>query len=353
MSSINQPDYIKRINRLREGVNRGWLLLYRGGECFNENLYYLTGLDSFFTAALISLETDESYVLVHPIEYDAVTARCSIGDVISCASHQIPKRLSALISRHTVDLLYTDYSFDSRTPLPAELIDSIRADCPHTQVRPLPEPLLKMRAVKEDCELKKIRKGLGIIEKIFSSIPDMIHPGVKENEIAAEIYRQLIAGGFNKFFDIFVASGKHTASPFYRANNDILPPNSVILIDICAAIDNYTCDVTRTLPTSGRFAKRHEELYSAVADIHNETILRVAVGNTLANISQHAKEGFASHGLDQYYLNKIGHFVGLSPDDPGAQDTPFQKGMVLTIEPGLYMPHEGIGIRIEDTMIVE
>jgi len=209
VASINEPDYIGRTNRLREAVNGGWLLLYRGGEYFNENLYYLTGLDSFYAAALISLEADEAYVLVHPIEYDVVMARCSEQNVISCASHELPSRLTDLISRHAIDILYTDYAFASRTPLPAELVDLIRSDCPCTHIRALPEQLLQMRTIKDDYEIAVIKKGLAVIDKIFSTMPDMIQPGIKEAEIAAEIYRQLTAGGFNKFYDIFVASGKH------------------------------------------------------------------------------------------------------------------------------------------------
>jgi len=353
MASINQPDYIGRINRLRAEVNRGWLLLYRGGEYFNENLYYLTGLDSFYTAALISLEADEDYVLVHPIEYESVMPSCSMREVIPCTTHKLPQKLLKLISSHKIDNLYTDYAFASRTPLPAELIDFIREACPQTAIRPLPEQLLKMRAIKDNHEIATIKRGLEIIDKIFSSLPHLIRPGIKESEIASEIYRQLVANGFNKFYDIFVASGKHSASPYYRANNDIVPPNSVILIDICAAIDNYVCDMTRTLPTSTRFTERHEAINSMVAEVYRESIRQVYAGNTLAGISIKAKEYFAAYGIDKYYLNKIGHFIGLSPDDPGLEHTPLQKGMVLTIEPGLYLPDEGIGMRIEGTVILE
>jgi Xaa-Pro aminopeptidase len=353
MEFMNQPDYVGRIHRLREAVNRGWLLLYRGGEYFNENLYYLTGLDSFYTVAFISMETDEAYLLVHPIEYEAVMASCPVHNVAPCVSHDLPQKLTDLISHHSVEMLYTDYAFSSRTPLPAEWVDLIRSACPQTHIRALPEQLLKMRAIKDVHEIATIKKGRAIIDKIFLSLPNLIRPGINEAEIAAKIYGQLIAGGFNRFYDIFIASGKNAASPFYRANSDIIPENSVILIDICAAIDNYVCDMTRTFPTSGQFRQRDEELYSIVADVHRKAVKSVCPGNTLADISEKAKDHFAAYGLDRYYLNKIGHFLGLSPDDPGYERTSLEKGMVLTIEPGLYMPIEDRGIRIEDVIIIE
>ena len=94
-------------------------------------------------------------------------------------------------------------------------------------------------------------------------------------------------------------------------------------------------------------------MYSIIRDTQAKAIHDVRPGTTLAELSEEAKKTLASYSLDKYYPNKIGHFVGLSPDDPGDQSAPLEKGMVLTIEPGLYLPKEGLGIRIEDTVIVE
>jgi Xaa-Pro aminopeptidase len=352
MESKKHPDYIGRIKRLRESVKKGWLLLHRGGEYFNENLFYLTGIESFYTAVLISLESDDVFVFINSLEYESVSSLCEDWNVLSCEPDVLPVKLTQAISKHKISDLFADYAFSSRTPLPTEMIDLIRTNHPRICIHPLPGSLLKMRMIKDDYEIATIRRGLNVIENIFSALPDLIEPGKRESDISAEIHRQLIQGGFNKFYDIFVASGKHSAYPFYRANNDFIPTNSVVLIDICAAIDHYVCDVTRTFPTSGEFTQRDKSIYSVVSDVYKNAVQSAVPGNTLDSISQKAKEQFTASDLNQYYLNKIGHFVGLSPDDPGAGDILLERGMVITIEPGLYMTNEGLGIRMENTIIL-
>lgn len=352
MDSKNHPDFKGRIKRLRDCVNKGWLLLHRGCEYFNENLFYLTGIESFNTAVLISLENEELFVLVHPLEYESLLSLCDGWQVMACKPDDLHVEILTIISKYKISNLFTDYSFSSRTPLPAELVDLIRNNYPQIRIYPLPNELLRMRMIKDDYEMALVKKGLHVIEKIFSIMPDLIEPGKRESEISAEIHRQLIQGGFNKFYDIFVASGKHSASPYYRDNNDIIPPDTVILIDICAAIDNYVCDVTRTFPTSGKFTPHDSYIFSIVSDVYKNAFNSTVPGVTLGAISQKAKEQFAAHNLAKYYLNKIGHFVGLSPDDPGSDDILFEPGMIITIEPGLYMTDECIGMRIEDTIII-
>lgn len=352
MDSNNHPDFKGRIKRLRDCVNKGWLLLHRGGEYFNENMFYLTGIESFNTAILISLENEEVFVFVHPLEYELLLSLCDGWQVMACKPDGLPVEILKIISKYKISDLFSDYSFPSRTPLPAELVDLIRNNHPQIRIHPLPDELLRMRMIKDEYEIAVIKKGVHVIEKIFSVMPDLIEPGKRESEISAEIHRQLIQGGFNKFYDIFVASGKNSSNPFYRANNDVIPRNSVILIDICAAIDHYVCDVTRTFPTSGIFTQSNNNIYSIVSNVYQSALEFAIPGNTLGAISQKAKEQFAAHNLAKYYLNKIGHYVGLSPDDPGSDDIPLEVGMVITIEPGLYMVDEGIGIRTETTVVI-
>lgn len=334
-------------------MGQGWLLLWKGAEHFNENLYYLTGLDAFHTFALISLETDKEYVAANPIEYPHLKTSCDIQDVRSVSSGELARHLIRLLSEHKVSTLYCDYALNSRTPISPELIDLLRGTFPGLTFKPLPSQLLRMRMIKEPSEVAIIKKGIGIIKTIFEELHELIKPGVLESQIAGEIYRNLVKNGFNIFYDIFVASGSNSAIPYYRQNRDRLPDQSLVLIDICAALDYYVCDFTRTFPTSARFAHEQESLYAIIKEVQQEVLRNAHVGTTLAILSEIAKEGFARHGLGNYYLNKIGHFVGLAPDDPGNKDTPLEKGMVMTIEPGLYIPEERLGLRIEDTVIIQ
>ena len=346
-----RPYLRKRLEQLRKCVSRGWLLLYRGGECFSEYLYYLTGLDTFNTLAFISLESDKAYIITNPIEYPTIR-NVFDAQVLSAPQDALLETLLPLIGQLAPSPLYCEYTLSSHTPLPAEIIDVIRKTYPDIAISPLPEALHKMRLVKDTYETGLIRKGTKIIESFFEELSPLIHPGMMEREIAAEIQQYLTKAGFNRFYDIFVASGPNSAIPFYRKNSGALPEDSVVLIDICAAIDYYVCDMTRTFPTSGHFTPRQAFLYDSVLEAYREAKALVTPGTTLSLLTDSAKSVFTQKGLESYYLNKIGHFVGLAPDDPGCPDTPLKRGMAITIEPGVYLPEEGLGIRIEDTIIV-
>ena len=353
MNEQEKTIYKDRRKRLRERLGQGWLLLYKGGEHFNENLYYLTGLDTFYTVALISLETEDELLLVNSFEFSSIKVHCDISNVYELPSQDIPDRLISLLSEHHVSVLHCDYAFDARTPLPPELADQLRTALPYISIKGLPDELLQMRMIKEAGEIAIIKKGIEIVEGIFMDIQPHIRPGVSEADIAAEIYARLVRAGFNRFHDIFVASGTNSAIPFYRANNSSIPNNSVVLIDICAAIENYVVDMTRTFPTTDHFSQYAKVLYDAVKEAFRTACDQLGPGQTLRELSHVAKAVFAGHGLEKHYLNKIGHFVGLSPDDPGDADVPLEKGMIVTIEPGLYLPEEGLGIRVENTIVLE
>lgn len=350
MNRKDHPFEIRR-NQLRNKVTRGWILLYKGGEYFNENLYYLAGLDSFFTIALISLETEQELVLTNSVELQDAQNSTDIRDLQACQPLDLIEKLLSLIALHGISLLYCDYALSSRTPLPVEIIDRVRSAFPNIIVEGLPQDLLHMRMIKEPGEIELIKENIAIVEEIFSSLPEIIKPGQAEAELASFIYKDLVRHGFNRFYDIFVASGQNSAIPFYRSNNCILPQNHIVLIDICAARGNYVCDLTRTFPISGTLPSSWQEMYSHVCNVQQQVKKKVRSGQTLHELSEEVKRYLKSIGLDTYYLNKLGHFVGLAPDDPGDQDTPLEKGMVVTVEPGLYLPD--VGLRIEDTIVVE
>jgi Xaa-Pro aminopeptidase len=274
-----------------------------------------------------------------------------IRDVQACLPNELIDKLTSLIASHSISLLYCDYGLNSRTPLPAEIIDRVRSAFPKIIIESLPQELLHMRMIKDPGEIELIKDGIAIVEKIFSNLAEVITPGLAEAELASLIYKDLVQNGFNRFYDIFVASGPNSAKPFYRANNCLLPPNHVVLVDICAARGNYVCDLTRTFPTSGVFPSHWSELYSLVCEVQQQAKKLVRSGRTLHELSEKVKSLFEVTGLDKFYLNKLGHFVGLAPDDPGDQNSPLQKGMVVTIEPGLYLSE--VGLRIEDTVVVE
>lgn len=327
-------------------------MLYKGGEYFNENLQYLTGLDSFYTLALISLESDREFVLTNRFEREIVPDETDIADIRTCTEEDLIERLIDLFTLHRITLLHCDYALESRTPLPAEILDVLRSVFPALVIKGLPRELVDMRLVKEPAERVRMHEGIAVVERLFARLPECITQGVPEAEIAALIHEELVRNHFNRFYDIMVASGPNSAIPLYRKYDSILPPNHVVLIDICAAYKDYVIDMTRTLPTSGHFPEQMVHYHALVKEVHQQAIDSVKPGSTLRELSDKAQGTFQEHGLGRFYYNKIGHFLGLSPDDPGSQDTPLEKHMVITIEPGLYFPEERFGLRMEDTILI-
>lgn len=343
-----KPDFKKRRDILRQRTQDGVMILHKGGEHFNENLFYLTGLDTFYTTAIISLEDDFECLLINEIELPFIPKETGVEDIRISNPDALDKQLIDILKEIHTKSIYTDYSASSKTPLPAELVDSIKEALPNTKIKQLPKQLDQMRLIKDDYELNVMKKGVSIIHNIFDAIKNLIVPGNSEALISSEIYRSLAAGGFNKFYDISVASGERSTIPFYRENCHKLPKKGVILIDITAAIDYYVCDITRTFQIGSEVDTEKDEIFHLVEETYSVIMDNVVAGTTLGDLNKIAFDMFKSHGVEKFYYNKIGHFVGLGVSDPGDNDTLLKKGMVFTIEPGLYMRHKGFAVRKED-----
>lgn len=347
-----KPDFKRRRNTLREKTRDGVIILHKGGEHFNENLFYLTGLDTFYTTAIISLEDDFECILTNEIERPFLSKETGVEDIRVSNPDALDKQLIGILKEIHPKTIYTDYFVSSKTPLPAELIDSIKGALPKIRIKQLPQQLDQMRLMKDDYELNVMKRGVKVIYEIFKSIEGLIVPGNSEALISSEIYRSLVVEGFNKFYDISVASGERSTIPFYRENCHNLPKKGVVLIDIAAAIDYYVCDMTRTFQIGQVLDNDQASVFQLVEEVHAAIMERAVKDTTLAALNKIAADMFKAHGLDEFYYNKIGHFVGLGVSDPGDEHTLLEKGMVFTIEPGLYMQHRGFAVRKEDMVFL-
>jgi Xaa-Pro aminopeptidase len=176
-----------------------------------------------------------------------------------------------------------------------------------------------------------------------------------ENEIQAGIEYVFIASGADLAFPCIVGSGKNSTILHYMANNKKINQGDLVLVDIGAQFDHYCGDITRTYPVSGKFTKRQREIYDIVLETQEyiENIARP--GLWLSNkdkpqesLNHLAKEFMKEKGYEKYFLHGIGHFVGLDVHDVGDSLEPLKPGDVITIEPGIYIAEENIGVRIED-----
>jgi len=351
MTSL-QPEYRRRRQQLRDEVQCGILILFKGSEHFNENLFYFTGLETFYTCAVISLEDDFECVFTNPIEFPHIGDVPQLDNIRSVSPDSLLSEVLSQIESLKPSTLYCEIDFHSKTPLPSSIFTALAATFPNIPILNVPSSITKMRLKKDAYELAIMHRGIATINQVFETLDGMVAPGISEMELSAEIHCQLVLGGFNKFYDICVASGPRSAIPYYRANNRILPNSGVIMIDIAAAVDNYVCDMTRTFSIGGKFNPQEQKIFNIVLATQQHVLSKVKPGKTLGELNEIAFDIFMQQGLEQYYYNKIGHFLGLGVDDQGADDVVLESGMVITVEPGLYLPQNGFGIRVEDMVVV-
>lgn len=231
----------------------------------------------------------------------------------------------------------------------------------------------KIRAIKSTQEIDLIQQACDITEKGFRRLLGFIKPGVWEYEIEAELIHEFIrnrAGGWA--YGPIVASGASACVLHYVENNKQCKDGDVILLDVAAEYANYASDLTRCLPVNGRFTKRQRAVYDAVLRVHRAATKMLVPGQTfekynkavgdlmteeLLQLGLLTSEQVKNQNPDwpafkKYFMHGTSHFLGLDVHDVGFFTEPMQAGMVFTVEPGIYIPAEGLGIRIENNILI-
>jgi len=236
-------------------------------------------------------------------------------------------------------------------------------------------PILQgMRAVKDPIELDLMQQACDITEKGFRRILNFIQPGVWEYEIEAELIHEFIKNRSKGFaYTPIIASGNNANVLHYIENNQQCKAGDLILLDIAAEYANYKSDLTRTVPVSGKFSERQKAVYNAVNLVKKEatklltpgTIWKdyhVEVGGIMtaellklglldkADVQNEDKNWPA---YKKYFMHGTSHHIGLDTHDYGLLHKPMEANMVFTVEPGIYIPEEGFGIRLEDDVVVQ
>ena len=174
-----------------------------------------------------------------------------------------------------------------------------------------------------------------------------------ENELHGIIEGSFLRrGAFGSAFLSIVAAGRNATVLHYASNSAPIGQEDVVVIDIGAEFGRYAADVTRSLPASGRFTPRQREVYDLVLRAQSEAASLIRPGATIDAIHKRAREILEKAGYGKYFTHGTSHFLGLEVHDPGKRDWPFVPGAVLTVEPGIYLPEQSLGIRIEDDYLV-
>jgi Xaa-Pro aminopeptidase len=211
------------------------------------------------------------------------------------------------------------------------------------------------RRRKDLGEIEAIYRAVEVTELAHESAVRVIKNDVAEAEVQASLEYMMIASNARPSFPSIVASGHNGTILHYSENSGTLKDGDLVVIDIGAELHHYCADLTRTYPVSGAFTKRQKELYSIVLETQNYCADLAKPGMWLKNkdkadqsLHHLAQKFLQKRGYDKYFPHGIGHFLGLDVHDVGDYNEPLQEGDVITIEPGIYIPQEGIGIRIED-----
>jgi Xaa-Pro aminopeptidase len=233
---------------------------------------------------------------------------------------------------------------------------AVRKALPKTvKLVPTTQVVDRLRMVKDGDELALIQEAVILGAELLTPAVETIRPGVKESEVAAEIeYAARRWGAEGMSFDTIVAAGKRSALPHGRASNAVIPKRGFVILDLGVILHGYCSDMTRTVHV-GSVPRRSREIYQAVLAAQEAAIEAVKPGATAGDVDLAARSVLKKAKLDRYFIHSTGHGVGLEiheqPRIARDQTEVLKPGMVITIEPGVYLPGEG-GVRIEDMVAV-
>lgn len=253
-------------------------------------------------------------------------------------------------------------------------IKKCKADYPAHQWAKSFTIMQNIRGVKEPEELALMQEACNITEKGFRRLLSFVKPGVWEYEIEAELLYEFIRNRSKGFaYTPIIASGANANVLHYIENNQQCKDGDVILMDVAAEYANYSSDLSRSIPVSGKFTKRQKEVYNAVLRVKNDATKMLVPGTLWAEYHKEVGKLMTSELLGlglldkadvqnedknwpaykKYFMHGTSHHIGLNTHDYGELKTPMKANMVFTVEPGIYIPNENLGIRLEDDVVIQ
>jgi Xaa-Pro aminopeptidase len=356
----------------------------------NSDLFYLTGIDQEetflvltpqhpkkkFREILFIRETNEHLKVWEGEKFSKEQARKLSGIHTIKWSYEIEKFLDKNIhlpchyylnsNEHTS----RNEDFISKTD---QFNKWLRKDFGIKKTNKLAKILWKLRSIKEPEEIEQIKKAIEISKGALKVFAQNLKPGIPEYQLEAELTHQfLLNKSRGHAFQPIIASGKNACVLHYVNNNEICKDGDLVLLDFGAEYGNYNADITRCFPANGKFTERQKEVYQAVLNVFKFAKKRIVVGNTMVNLRTETVKFMESQLVSLGLLNKIeienqdpkkplykkyfphgiSHYLGLDVHDVGPKQSKFKVGMLFTCEPGIYIEEEGIGIRLENDILI-
>jgi Xaa-Pro aminopeptidase len=355
----------------------------------NENFYYLTGWNEPTAMMLLvprvpkgrdqPVEMEKEILFIPPHDYrqekwtgpklgaeDADAPARTGFQTVESASLFHAELLEALKNFPKIYTELTPQPESGEDAFQSDMVSKLRKLAPLAQLADLRPHLTRMRAVKSPSEIALIRQAADASVEAHLAAMGAVRPGVWEYQIAALMKYEYERRGCEwPSYPPIVGSGFYSTVLHYDEGTQQMQDGDVVVMDVAGSYSGYASDVTRTLPVSGHFTPRQREIYEIVLGAQNAALAAIKPGvmiggrGKLASLQQIAFEYINTHGKDlhgkplgQYFIHGLGHSVGLNVHDPADYDQALQAGMVITDEPGIYIPEEKLGVRIEDMVLV-
>lgn len=343
------------------------------------NFYYMTGLDRQNMIVILYKKGDNFETTAFIERYDEVKAKwvgavmlpeevTKISGIKNIAYiDEFNELFASIMFNKRIEAVYMD--FENRdfciTGESFNLADKIKGSYPYIKFISVHNIIAEFRMIKEDCEIENIEKAIDITKKGIYAMMSNSKAGMYEYEIEAYFDFELKRNGVKDFaFKSIAARGKNGTVLHYSDNNCKTQDNQLILFDVGAQWQYYNGDITRTFPVNGKFTKRQKEIYNIVLEGQSKVINAIKPNMEFKRLNEILKEHYAmelnkigliknADEVSKYYYHGVSHMLGLETHDVGRHNEGLlQEGMVFTVEPGLYIPEEEIGIRIEDNIVV-
>lgn len=352
---------------------------YRFGYGFQQesNLFYLTGMSDPDVVLILSKPGIQSPVnddIVHSIlvsnppankasESDKYyqTLQDSLGFDLACGTKELRKIFKSIVE---IEQLYTNLikknQKDTDTILEKRLIELIET-IPSIEISHPNELTASLRLIKTDDEIALMQKAIDITTLAHEQAMKSIAPGLFEYQIEAVIeYVFKFNGSQQLAFNSIVGSGPNSLVLHYDHGTRKIEAGDMVVMDIGCEYNHYCADVTRTIPSSGKFSSQQKKIYNIVLEANQAVIDMLKPGATMAQMDSTVNAVVSKYGYQKYILHSCTHFLGLDVHDVGSRNYAFEPGVVVTVEPGLYIPpnsdlpreYWNIGVRIEDDVLI-
>lgn len=356
----------------------------------NSNMLYLSGIDQEesvlviapdfpdpkFREVLFLRETNEHIAVWEGHKYTQEEATETSGITTVIWNDKFENTFNTILAETENIYLYNNEHIRNATEVETRT-DRFTKWChenyPNYEYQRLAPVIYDLRTVKEKREIELMQVACNITEKAFRRVLKFTKPGVWEYEVEAEFLHEFVRNKSKGFaYTPIIGGGANACVLHYIENKDQLKDGDLMLLDVGAEYANYNADMTRTIPVNGRFTKRQRQVYDAVLRVKKEATAMLAPGNRIPEYHKEVGRIMTSELiglglLDQtdvknenpdwpaykkYFMHGTSHHIGLDVHDVASIYTEFKPGMVFTVEPGIYIPQEGIGLRLEDDEVI-